>query len=145
VRRRRFLEGVAALAATCGPWHRLPARPPGSGTGVLVYDGRFDRARRFAAAWPAARRFDVGPDVGRVWTSDLAAVAEAGVALHGLTTGADATLLRDLARPHRLRLRKWRSYREPSGSAAGAAVLIGWILGSMRAPSPEPTNDRGIP
>lgn len=121
IRRRSLLKLMGAGMVVAGT--PLTAQP----VSILIYDGRFARARAFAA--DATHAHDCSQDAAQLWYAAFAG-RTLPLPLHGLTTRADALILADLAR---------REGHALSGirPAAGASQLCLWNIGRAGTHKPD--------
>ncbi len=153
MRRRDLLIAAGVLAA---PLSAPAAASPGA-PDLVIFDARYDAARRFAQALAArgAATVEAQADVARLWYGPLRLHRAGGgrIRIAGLTTWADFAVIQSCAREARLRPRhvvfhdrSGRSHRVARGSPDLKARLEdagrGWpeslaaTLGGLDRPSP---------
>ena len=140
--RRELIMAVAAsalplVAAPASSWARTASPAPG----IVVFDARYDQARRFAAAFEksGAVALEAGRDVASLWYGRLqkTMASHPGLRLAGLATDADFQVIRGCAAEARLdlvhhaihdgrRALHHHVLRGPATAEALAAAGLGW-------------------
>lgn len=150
MQRRQFMAAAGGLIAVgAGALHPALAAPADA-PDIVLYDGRFEDARRFAEALRrrGAAAFDIQGDLARLWYGPLKPAFGDGrrPRIAGLATWADFVVARGLAREARLTLVRhdlhdraapdWpRSLAAlaggavpPPGPAQRSGMLVSWLI-----------------
>lgn len=139
MQRRRFMASVGGLIAVgAGALHPALAATADAPE-IAVFDGRFDDARRFAAALQrrGATAFDIKGDLARLWYGPLQAALVGGrrPRIAGLASWADFVVARGLAAEARLTLMHHAVHdlAAPDWPATLAALHGGAVAGPAAA------------
>jgi hypothetical protein len=105
-----------------------PAAAQAVRAGIVLFDGRFEEARREAIGWSTRGGVAIDTshhDIGEVWRTTIAErLAADRLAVSGITLYVDQMISATMARDHGLRLVHLRQ----DAAASGAASLFRWVL-----------------